>query len=82
MCESTYLHEDEALAREYGHMTAKEAGTLARDAGVGCVVLTHFSQRYRDVEPLRAEAATLHDNVIAANDGDRIPLPARKRPVS
>jgi ribonuclease Z len=46
--ESTFLHEDEHLAEEHGHLTAVQAGRVARDAGVRHLVLTHFSQRYHD----------------------------------
>ena len=48
VCESTFLSSDERLAAEYGHMTARQAGRLAREAGARRLVLTHFSRRYDD----------------------------------
>lgn len=43
ICESTYLHADRELAEKYGHMTAVEAATVAKEAGARRLVLTHFS---------------------------------------
>lgn len=79
VCESTYLDELETIAREYGHLTAAQAGKIARDSGAGKLVLTHFSQRYVDVDELINEAKDFHDHVVAAHDGDHISFPKRKR---
>lgn len=57
---------DKAL--ETGHSTAKEAATLAKDANVSNLVLTHFSARYKDEDELLQEAKQIHDSVIAAKD--------------
>jgi ribonuclease Z len=38
------------------------------------LILTHFSQRYPDVSGLRNEATAVFDNVVMAQDGDRLPL--------
>jgi ribonuclease Z len=78
VCESTYLSEDADKAHDHGHMTAAEAATVARDAGARLLVLTHFSQRYTDTEPFLAEARAIHPEVIAARDGDVIPVPKRR----
>jgi ribonuclease Z len=79
VCESTYLSSEATEAREHGHMTAVEAATLAREAGVGRLVLTHFSQRYTSVEPFEHEARAIFPNVVAARDGGRIGVPKRER---
>jgi ribonuclease Z len=82
LCESTYLHEDAALAQAYGHLTARQAGELAAEAGARRLVLTHFSRRYGDdVEQFAAQArraAGPDVEVVAARDLDRIALPARR----
>lgn len=70
LCESTYLEADRADAWERFHMTAGDAARLARDAGVGRLVLTHFSQRYPDTAAFVAEAAVHHADVVAAVDLD------------
>ena len=79
VCESTYLSADEHLATEYGHMTARQAGRLAALAGARRLVLTHFSRRYGDdVAAFAAEAGEEFDDVVVANDFDRINVPARR----
>jgi ribonuclease Z len=81
VCESTFLAEDAALAPEYGHLTAAEAGRIAAESGARLLVLTHFSQRYAHQEPRRFadEAATAFGGEIAvAADLDRIPVPRRR----
>jgi len=54
--ESTTSVELEAEANKWGHSSARQAATLAREAGVGTLFLTHFSSRYKDLEPLQNEA--------------------------
>jgi ribonuclease Z len=82
VCESTFLSEDADKAHAYGHMTAAQAATLARDAGVGQLVLTHFSQRYPDVAAFVAEAAPIFPRCVAARDGETIAMPKRQRATS
>jgi len=78
ICESTFLSVDEQLAHDYGHLTARQAGRLARAAGARKLVLTHFSRRYTDLEPFGAEAREEFDEVVLAQDLDRIPVPPRR----
>lgn len=78
VCESTFLSRDEELARRYGHLTARQAGRLASEAGARRLVLTHFSRRYDDVTAFAAEAREVFDDVVIANDLDRIPVPDRR----
>ncbi len=44
--ETFFLDEDRKRARERYHLTAKEAGSIAREACVGKLVPVHFSPRY------------------------------------
>lgn len=66
--DSTYSDELKDKAKENYHSTAKEAAELAKKAGVGNLILTHFSARYDDAEELVKEAKTIHGSVIAAKD--------------
>lgn len=77
VCEATYLNEEQRWARERGHMTAREAGWLARESGARRLVITHFSSRYRDLAPFAAEAGELHDDVVVATDLLTVPVPRR-----
>ena len=69
--EATFLDRDQALACARGHLTAAAAGSLARDAGVRELLLTHISGRYRSEEIL-AEAAAIFPRVRVVSDFDRI----------
>ncbi|MFD1051683.1 MBL fold metallo-hydrolase, partial [Kibdelosporangium lantanae] len=62
--ESTFLHEDTELAVAHGHLTAAQAARVAAESGVRQLVLTHFSQRYRDPSRFHAEAAEVFDGEI------------------
>lgn len=56
-CEAAFAQEDEARAKERYHLTATQAGELARLGRAERFVPFHFSQRYeREPERLRAEA--------------------------
>jgi ribonuclease Z len=80
VCESTFAGAEAALAREYGHLTAGQAGRVAAESGARLLVLTHFSQRYdaNDGQRLAEEAAAAFGGqVVLARDLDRIPVPLR-----
>jgi ribonuclease Z len=66
--DSSYADELKDKAQDYYHSTSKEAAQLASNANVANLILTHFSTRYDDTEPLVKEAKTIHDSVIAAED--------------
>jgi len=82
ICESTFADSEAALARDYGHLTARQAGQIAARARARLLVLTHFSQRYdhdpRGVQRLADEAGEVFGGpVVLARDLERIPVPAR-----
>lgn len=66
--DSTFLDDMHEKAVEAFHSTAKEAATLAKNANVKNLILTHFSARYKDETPLVEEAQKIHPLVIAAKD--------------
>ena len=78
--ESTFLDEDVRLAVDHGHLTAGQAGAVARDAGVRHLVLTHFSQRYSEPEEFarQARAAGFEGELTVAHDLLRVPVPKRQ----
>lgn len=66
--DSTYSDMLQEKAKEHYHSTSKEAATLAKNAGVSNLILTHFSTRYEDLEEMVKEAKTIHHSTIAAKD--------------
>ena len=78
VCEATFLDRDARLADEHRHMTARQAGRLAREAGARRLVLLHFSQRYRDLAEFADEAGQEHGDVVVARDLDVVPVPPRR----
>ncbi|MBP9675971.1 MAG: ribonuclease Z [Anaerolineaceae bacterium] len=67
--EATYLQEEADMARQYGHLTARQAAEFALRIGAGKLILTHLSRRYRDKDVL-AEAQALFGNTSVARDFD------------
>ena len=71
--EATYLEQEMELADQFGHLTARNAAELARDAGVGTLILTHISRRYRG-EQILEEAREVFPRVFVARDFDRFQI--------
>jgi ribonuclease Z len=74
VCESTFLNDFKNLAKEYKHLTAEEAALIAKKANVKKLILTHFSQRYKDVKKIKKEASKIFKNVSCSKDLDIISL--------
>lgn len=67
--EATYIYETHAhKAEEYDHMSAKETAEIAAHNNVGTLLITHFSQRYKDIKDIEAEAKEIFENTICAYD--------------
>ncbi|SEP71471.1 ribonuclease Z [Faunimonas pinastri] len=64
--EAGFLNEDAALAHGHRHLTAAEAGIIAREAGVNRAIPFHFSARYFEREQeLRDELEKAFANPVA-----------------
>jgi ribonuclease Z len=71
--EATYLDVEVDLAREFSHITARQAAGLARDSAVRQLFLTHLSRRYRDREVLE-EAREVFPQTTVVKDFDRFSI--------
>jgi ribonuclease Z len=65
----------EEKANRYGHSSSRQAGIVAKEAGVGLLVLTHMSPRYEDPATLFNDAKAVFDRVILADDFSEIDIP-------
>lgn len=66
--EATYADIDQIRAEQYYHSTATEAAMTARAAGVGQLIIGHYSQRYQDEDILLAEAQKVFPNTVLATE--------------
>jgi ribonuclease Z len=76
--EATFAVEEADRARETSHSTARQAATIARDAEVRLLALTHFSSRYAGGE-LLDEARAVFPKTEAPRDFDTIEIPFPER---
>jgi ribonuclease Z len=67
--ESTYLDEEEDMAKQFSHLTARMGADLAAKAGVKKLILTHISRRYREKDVI-TEAQSVFPNAVVARDFD------------
>ena len=75
ICEGMYGEPDkDAQAREKKHMTFTEAATLARDAGVKELWLTHYSPSLNRPAEYVHRAKEIFPETVAAKDGRSVDL--------
>lgn len=75
LCEGMYGEPDkDAKAKEYKHMTFKEAAALAREAGVGEMWLTHYSPSLVRPEEYIEEARKIFPETYPGRDGKSVEL--------
>ncbi len=67
--ESTYVDEEAEMARQFSHLTARQAAELAVKAGIKKLILTHISRRYREKD-VQKEAQAIFPNTVVARDFD------------
>lgn len=66
--ESTYGEDNLLMAQKYFHSTARQAALVARDAGVGRLLLGHYSSRYEDEQILLREAQEVFENTSLTDE--------------
>lgn len=67
--EATFMQAEAELAAARYHSTTVQAATLAQEARVGQLLIGHYSSRYRDLDPLLAEAQAVFPGTQLALEG-------------
>ena len=68
--EATYPEEMSDKAAHRFHSTSVQAAKCAADAGVGRLIIGHYSSRITDFEGLAEECRAIFSNTVAASDCD------------
>ena len=72
--EATFIDELKEKAKEYKHLTAKQAAEIAKKSKVKKLNLNHFSQRYKDENIILKEAKSVFNNTECAKDFMKIKI--------
>jgi ribonuclease Z len=72
--EATFMEEEKDKAMETKHSTARQAAEMAKLCRAKKLLIGHFSARYRDLEPLLAEATAIFPSASLAVEGQTIEL--------
>jgi len=67
--EATFMHNMLSRAIDTMHTTARQAGIIAKNAGVKKLIIGHFSSRYEDLTELLQEAKEEFENTEIAYEG-------------
>jgi len=72
ICEATWADELSGRSEDYKHLVASDAARIAKEAKAQKLILTHFSQRYKDVSKLKEQARKIFRNTSCAQDLEEI----------
>jgi ribonuclease Z len=67
--ETTYLDNKREIAESRFHSTSRQAAELAKKAGVGKLLIGHFSSRYEKLDDFETEAREVFENTFIATEG-------------
>ena len=76
--EATYLERHQKQAAISMHSTAKQAASIAKQAGAKRLIIGHYSSRYLRVELLREEAQEVFENTDLGIEGRSYIVPLEK----
>lgn len=79
--EATFEADLQDLADTVGHSTTIDAARIALEAGVGTLLIGHFSARYKKTGHLVEEARSIFPETYPAKEGDTWELGKPSRPV-
>jgi|LSQX01.3.fsa_nt_gb ribonuclease Z len=73
--EATFAEDLHDMARTTFHSTGAQAASVALEAGVGRLVIGHFSSRYRDLNTILEEARAIFPATEIAREGMKFDIP-------
>lgn len=76
--EATFDASMDEYAAQTAHSTSFDAARIASLAGVGRLLIGHYSSRYKNNRKLEEEARSLFPETTAVNDGDRFSIPGHE----
>lgn len=76
--EATFAEAMSAMAEATFHSTAAQAAEVAKEAGVGKMVIGHFSSRYKDPNDILREALPIFEDTYLAREGETFSIPLSK----
>ena len=74
LMEATYLETEAELAKEFMHMTAEKAAVYAKENKVKKLILSHFSERYKDINLYQKAVEKTYKNTHISHDLDVIEI--------
>ena len=72
--EATYMEAMSDKAGKYYHSTTCQAAECALKAGVGKLIVGHFSSRITDFDAFQAECTSIFPHTVVVGDGDEIEI--------
>lgn len=72
--EATFMQDQAERAAARYHSTTTDAATIAKKAGVGQLIIGHYSSRYKELEPLLEEAQRIFPDTVLAIEGQNYTL--------
>ena len=69
--EATFMEDMRARADQTMHSTARDAATIAKEAGAKRLLLGHFSARYKNLELLQEEARSVFPQTYLSQEGEK-----------
>lgn len=76
--EATFADAERKIAKQTAHSTTSQAATIAKKANVGRLIIGHFSNRYKNMEPLLVEARSIFPETYLAEDLDTYQIPLKE----
>ena len=76
--EATYDTSLADMAKSTLHSTTADAANCAVEVGADKLIISHFSSRYKSLDPLLKQAQEIFPNTVLAKEGIKFEIPLKK----